>query len=199
MRIQILILGFKELINYSRRNFNTNTILKKSCIILLTYQFSYLFAFILVFSFFLTRIFNIYSYFSFLSFTFDNFSVLKRIHLVKHTYLIGKIAERVLDILYLLLNVIPGQLCLCNLFRWSVSIHADAHSSHERFSLLVLACVASGAEMGRRLGGREKGGGLAREDKVSSSSLFPFALFSLSSSPSPSPFCACYSGYVRLQ
>ena len=43
MRIQILILGFKELINYSRRNFNTNTILKKSCVILLTYQFSYLF------------------------------------------------------------------------------------------------------------------------------------------------------------
>ena len=103
------------------------------------------------------------------------------------------------NILYLLLNVIPGQLCLCNLFRWSVSIHADAHSSHERFSLLVLACVASGAEMGRRLGGREKGGGLEREDKVSSSSLFPFALFSLSSSPYPSPFCACYSGYVRLQ
>ena len=60
--------------------------------------FSYLFAFILVFSFFLTRIFYIYSYFSFLSFTFDNFSVLKRIHLVKHIYLIGKIAERVLDI-----------------------------------------------------------------------------------------------------
>lgn len=166
---------------------------------LLLRTFSYLFAFILVFSFFLTRIFYIYPYFSFLSFTFDNFSVLKRIHLVKHTYLIGKIAERVLDILYLLLNVIPGQLCLCNLFRWSVSIHADAHSSHERFSLLVLAYVASGAEIGRRLGGREKGGRLEREDKVSSSSLFPFALFSLSSSPYPSPFCACYSGYVRLQ
>ena len=39
-----------------------------------------------------------------------------------------------------------------------MSIHADVHSSHERFSLLVLACVA-GVEMGRGLGGREKGGG----------------------------------------
>ena len=39
----------------------------------------------------------------------------------------------------------------------------------------VLACVA-GAEMGRRLGGREKGGGLESEDKVISPSLFPFAL-----------------------
>ena len=68
-----------------------------------------------------------------------------------------------------------------------MSIHADVHSSHERFSLLVLACVA-GVEMGRGLGGREKGGELEREDKVSSSSLFPFALFSLSSSPYPCPF-----------
>ena len=65
---------------------------------LLLRTFSYLFAFILVFSFFFTRIFYIYSYFSFLSFTFDNFSVFKRIQVVKHTYLIG-IAERVLDIL----------------------------------------------------------------------------------------------------
>ena len=62
----------------------------------------------------------------------------------------------------------------------------------------VLACVA-GAEMGRRLGGREKGGGLESEDKVISPSLFPFALFSLSSSPYHFPFYACYSGYVRLQ
>ena len=62
----------------------------------------------------------------------------------------------------------------------------------------VLACVA-GVEMGRGLGGREKRGELARKDKVSSSSLFPLALFSLSSSPYPSPFSACYSGDVRLQ
>ena len=62
----------------------------------------------------------------------------------------------------------------------------------------VLACVV-GVEMGRGLGGREQRGGLEREDKVSSSSLFPFALFSLSSSPYPSPFSACYSGDVGLQ
>ena len=52
----------------------------------------------------------------------------------------------------------------------------------------VLPCVA-GVEMGRGLGGREKRGGLAREDKVSSSSLFrPLTLFSLSSSPYPPLF-----------
>ena len=62
----------------------------------------------------------------------------------------------------------------------------------------VLACVV-GVEMGRELGGREKRGELAREDKVSSSSLFPLALFSLSSSPYPSPFSPCYSGDVSLQ
>ena len=71
---------------------------EKFCKFLLVRTFSYLFLFILVFSFFFTRFSYIYSYFSFLSFTFDNFLVFKRIHIVKHSYLIG-IAERVLDIL----------------------------------------------------------------------------------------------------
>ena len=48
----------------------------------------------------------------------------------------------------------------------------------------VLACVA-GAEMGRRLGGREKGGGLESEDKVIN---LPF----------PFPFCAFLTLFLPL-
>ena len=49
----------------------------------------------------------------------------------------------------------------------------------------------------RRVGESEEGkGGLEREREKVRESLFPFALFSLPTSPSP--FCSCHSGCKEL-